>query len=94
MASRGAGSRSSSARSKSGSSRSRRSGNASGKSRGGSRSPSRDGRRSSSPKRSERDFPDYTLVDPGEIPEGPDLLVDVPVVKVDEIDLEVDDMCA
>jgi hypothetical protein len=34
------------------------------------------------------------VLDPKEIPEGPDVLIDVPVVKVDEIDLEVDDLHA
>jgi hypothetical protein len=33
-------------------------------------------------------------VDPGEIAEGPDVVLDVPVVKVDEIDLEVEDLHA
>jgi hypothetical protein len=52
------------------------------------------GRRSSSRKRSKEEFKDYSLVDPAKIPDGPDLLVDVPVVKVDEIDLEVKDLRA
>jgi hypothetical protein len=41
-----------------------------------------------------REFEDFSLVDPKEIPEGPDVLVDVPVVKVDTIDLEVEDLQA
>src|SRR5215210_304990 len=84
MASRGAKSRSGGGASKSGS----------GSSRSRQRSASRNGRRSSSGSRSKRDFPDYSIVDPGDIPDGPDLLVDVPVVKVDEINLEVDDLRA
>jgi hypothetical protein len=53
------------------------------------------GRSSSSKKRRSRDeFEDYSIVDPAEIPDGPDVLVDVPVVKVDNIDIEVDDLCA
>jgi hypothetical protein len=33
-------------------------------------------------------------VDPKKIPDGPDVLLDIPVVKVDEIDLEIDDLHA
>lgn len=43
---------------------------------------------------SQKSYEDYSIVDPKEIPDGPDLLVDVPVVKVDEIDLEVKDLQA
>jgi hypothetical protein len=43
---------------------------------------------------SPKNYDDYTIVDPKEIPDGPDLLIDVPVVKVDEIDLEVKDLQA
>lgn len=39
-------------------------------------------------------FPDYSIVDPHDLPDGPDVLLDVPVVKVDEIDVEVDDLRA
>jgi hypothetical protein len=39
-------------------------------------------------------YDDFAIVDPERIPEGPDVLLDVPVVKVDEIDLEVDDLRA
>src|SRR5215213_7221130 len=42
----------------------------------------------------QRQYDDYSIVDPSEIPEGPDVLVDVPVVKVDEIDFELDDLHA
>lgn len=40
------------------------------------------------------DYPDYSIVDPRDLPEGPDVLLDIPVVKVDEIDIEVDDLRA
>ncbi len=46
----------------------------------------------SSPKT--KNYDDYSIVDPKKIPDGPDLLVDVPVVKVDEINLEVKDLRA
>lgn len=39
-------------------------------------------------------YDDYSLIDPSEIPEGPDVLVDVPVAKVDKISVEVDDVRA
>lgn len=39
-------------------------------------------------------YDDFAIVDAERIPEGPDVLLDVPVVKVDEIDLEVDDLRA
>jgi hypothetical protein len=56
--------------------------------------PSSRSRGSSRSKDSRPDIPDYSIVDPEKIPEGPDVLLDVPVVKVDEIDLEVDDLRA
>jgi hypothetical protein len=34
------------------------------------------------------------VFDPSDTPEGPDVLVDVPVVKLDKIDIEVDDLDA
>jgi hypothetical protein len=40
------------------------------------------------------EYDDYSLRDPKDIEDGPDVLLDVPVVKVDEIDLEVDDLRA
>jgi hypothetical protein len=49
------------------------------------RSPSR---------RSREEFDDYSVLDPRDLPDGPDVLLDVPVVKVDEIDIEVDDLRA
>jgi hypothetical protein len=52
------------------------------------------GRGSSGRKRSKNEFPDYSVADPGDISEGPDVLVDAPVVKVEEIDLDVDELHA
>lgn len=52
------------------------------------------GRRSSSRTARREQYPDYEIVDPDEIDEGPDVLLDVPVVKVDEIDVEVADLRA
>jgi len=42
----------------------------------------------------ESTYEDYTLVDPSEISDTdePDVLVDIPVVKVEEIDFELDDL--
>lgn len=42
----------------------------------------------------ERMYEDYTILDPGEISDTdePDVIVDVPVVKVDEIHFELDDL--
>src|ERR687894_1860600 len=59
-----------------------------------SKSGGGNGRRSSNRSRSKQEFDDYSIVDPKEIPDGPDVLIDVPVVKVDEIDLEVEDLRA
>jgi hypothetical protein len=60
--------------------------------------PKRAGRRNGQPssrsRRSREEYPDYSILDPEEIPEGPDVLLDIPVVKVDEIDLEVEDLRA
>src|SRR5687768_18506378 len=55
---------------------------------------SRKNGRSSSRKPSQGDFEDYSVLDPNEIEDGPDVLLDVPVVKVDEIDLEVENLRA
>jgi hypothetical protein len=52
------------------------------------------GRSSSARKRSQEEFEDYSVLDRGDIEDGPDVLLDVPVVKVDEIDLEVEDLRA
>jgi hypothetical protein len=51
-------------------------------------------RRSSSRRRSPEKLDDYTIIDPAEIDDGPDVLVDVPVVKADSIEIEVDDLRA
>jgi hypothetical protein len=61
--------------------------------------PKRSGRRNGQPsssrsRRSREEIPDYSILDPEEIPEGPDVLLDIPVVKVDEIDIEVEDLRA
>ena len=60
------------------------------KSRGSSNGRSK----SRSKTRKREEFDDYSVVDPKDIPEGPDVLIDVPVVKVDKIDIEVDDLHA
>lgn len=46
--------------------------------------------------RPEQIYEDYTLLDPGEISDTdePDVIVDIPVVKVDEIHFELDDLLA
>jgi phage-related protein len=56
------------------------------------RTSRRNGQPSSRRGRSREEIPDYSILDPEEIPEGPDVLLDIPVVKVDEIDIEVDDL--
>src|SRR5687768_8553547 len=74
----------SSARSKSGGARSK----------SNSRSTS-DGRATTGRRKpAKQEFEDYSVADPAEIPEGPDVLIDVPVVKVDKIEVEVDDLQA
>jgi hypothetical protein len=78
------GSRSAGSRSSRGSTRSNRS----------SQSSRRDGRVSAHAKRSKHDLPDYSIIDPHEIDEAVDVYVDVPVVKVDEIKFELDDLRA
>lgn len=52
------------------------------------------GRSSSRSTRRRDEFADYAIRDPRDLPPGPDVLLDVPVVKVDEIDVEVDDLRA
>jgi hypothetical protein len=44
--------------------------------------------------RPESVYEDYTIIDPGEISDTdePDVIVDIPVVKVDELDFELDDL--
>jgi hypothetical protein len=54
-----------------------------------------DGRPSSSAKRSDKqELPDYSIIDPHEIDEAVDVYIDAPVVKVDEIKFELDDLRA
>lgn len=55
---------------------------------------SSNGRSSSRRTRRREEFADYSILDPRDLPAGPDVLLDVPVVKVDEIDIEVDDLRA
>jgi hypothetical protein len=43
---------------------------------------------------SRQEYDDFAIVDPAELPDDPDVLIAVPVVKVDEIDLEVNDLHA
>ena len=57
-------------------------------------SKSSNARKSSRRTRSKEEFEDYSVVDPKDVGEGPDVLIDVPVVKVDEIEVEVDDLRA
>jgi hypothetical protein len=52
----------------------------------------RSGRSGSS--RPKRDLPDYSIIDPREIDEAVDVYVDAPVVKVDQIKFELDDLRA
>src|SRR5687768_9159806 len=87
MASRGSNGSSKSSRSRNGSSKQSRS-------RSGSSKSKSNGSRSSGSTRSKQQYDDYSIVDPKDIPDGPDVLVDVPVVKVDEIELEVEDLRA
>jgi hypothetical protein len=46
--------------------------------------------------RPEQMYEDYTVIDPGEISDTdePDVIVDIPVVKVDELHFELDDLVA
>jgi hypothetical protein len=60
----------------------------------GSRSNRANGRSASTPKRSEKDVPDYSMIDPNKIEEAIDVYVDAPVVNVDEIKFELDDLRA
>jgi hypothetical protein len=59
-----------------------------------SKSSRRNARSSSSAKRSNDNLPDYSLIDPHDIDEAVDVYVDAPVVKVDEIKFEMDDLRA
>src|SRR3954451_3820523 len=64
------------------------------RSRNGSRKSNRNGSGRRSRTRRKQEYDDYSIVDPKDIPDAPDVLIDVPVVKVDEIDLEVEDVRA
>jgi hypothetical protein len=55
---------------------------------------STNGQASSSAKRSGKDLPDYSIMDPEEIEQAVDVYVDAPVVNVDEIKFELDDLRA
>jgi hypothetical protein len=71
------------------------SGSGSAKSNAGSKSGrSRSSRGSGQAKRSNQDLPDYSVIDPGDIEEATDVYLDAPVVKVDEIKFEMDDLRA
>jgi hypothetical protein len=59
-----------------------------------SRSNSRNGKSSSNANRSKESLPDYSVIDPEQIDEAVDVYVDVPVVSVDEIKFEMDDLRA
>jgi hypothetical protein len=60
--------------------------------RGRNKSPVRN--QGSEKTRPEQMYEDYTLMDPGEISDTdePDVVVDIPIVKVDEIHFELDDL--
>jgi hypothetical protein len=63
--------------------------------RSNSRSSSNGKQRSSSnSKRSAQELPDYSIMDPEEIEQAVDVYVDAPVVNVDEIKFELDDLRA
>lgn len=63
--------------------------------RGRNKSPTPKKRNQGSDKTApERMYEDYTIIDPGEISDTdePDVIVDIPVVKVDELHFELDDL--
>src|SRR5215210_5044626 len=81
----------------SGTSRSKSRSNSSGGSKRSGRNPQSrgaDNRSRSSANRSTPDLPDYSIIDPHDIDEAVDVYVDAPVVKVDEIKFEMDDLRA
>jgi hypothetical protein len=59
-----------------------------------SRSSRANGRASAKADRHKQDLPDYSIIDPHDIDEAVDVYVDAPVVKVDEIKFEMDDLRA
>jgi hypothetical protein len=79
------------ARTKQGSTRSKR---GSTRSSRGSQSSSGNSGSSSNAKHRNQDLPDYSIMDPEEIEQSVDVYVDVPVVNVDEIKFELDDLRA
>jgi hypothetical protein len=60
----------------------------------GSRSNRANGRSASNANRSAKNLPDYSTIDPKDIEEAIDVYVDAPVVNVDEIKFELDDLTA
>jgi hypothetical protein len=62
--------------------------------RSNSRSSSNGKQRSSSGNRSAQELPDYSIMDPETIEQAVDVYVDAPVVNVDEIKFELDDLRA
>jgi hypothetical protein len=44
--------------------------------------------------RPKKDYPDYEIRDPAEIGDQPDVLLDIPAVKVDEIEVDVEQLDA
>src|SRR5215218_4517127 len=82
--SKSSGSKSAGSRSNAGSRRSSRSSQSSGS----------NSRTSSSAKGSKQELPDYSIIDPSEIDEAVDVYLDAPVVNVDEIKFELDDLRA
>jgi hypothetical protein len=84
-----AGSKSQGSRSNRGSTRSNRGSGSTRKSRSAPSS-----RSSATNRSSKQDVPDYSIIDPEEIEEAVDVYVDAPVVNVDEIKFELDDLTA
>src|SRR5689334_9602788 len=60
----------------------------------GSRTNRGNGRTSSDVKASGKNLPDYSMIDPKDIEQAIDVYVDAPVVNVDEIKFELDDLRA
>jgi hypothetical protein len=76
------------------SNRGSRSTRANGRTSSGAKRSGTNARTSSDAKRSEKDLPDYSMIDPREIEQAIDVYVDAPVVNVDEIKFELDDLRA
>jgi hypothetical protein len=92
MATRNARSRSGTSGQPSGTARSKSSGSS--PKSGRSRSKGTGGTSAGSARGSSRDVPDYSTIDPREIDEAVDVYVDAPVVRVEEIKFEMDDLRA